>query len=203
MSTAAITRDEDAALQRWQPDTFEASPRAQRQTNLPTAESVERVYQQATEQGFQAGYTEGLAAAREHGARMAALLSGLQGEFTALDQNIAEQLLQLALTVAKQVLTTALNVRPELIIPLVKEAVQSLAASGAPASLSLNPEDAALVREALGEHLQHGAVKIIEDRGMARGGCRLHSAGSTIDAAVETRWQRVVEAIGADAAWLP
>ncbi len=197
-----ITKDQASQLKRWQLDSFEAPRGVPRRTDLPTAESVERVYQQATEQGYQAGYTEGYAAAREQGNRMAVLLNGLEGEFTALDQNIAHDLLQLALAVAGQVLTTALAVKPELIIPLVKEAVQSLAHSGAPASLTLNPEDAVLVREALGEHLQHGAVKILEDKTLERGGCRLHSAGSTIDAAIETRWQRVVEAIGSDTAWL-
>jgi flagellar assembly protein FliH len=202
MTTTTITRDQEAALKRWQPDTFAASAQAQRKTNLPTAESVERVYQQATEQGYQAGYTEGYAAAREHGARIAGVLAGLTGEFAVLDQHIAEQLLQLALSVANQVLTTALAVKPELIVPLVREAVQSLAASGAPASLNLNPEDAALVKDALGEHLQHGGVRILEDKSIARGGCRLHSAGSTIDAAIDTRWRRVVEAIGTDTAWL-
>jgi flagellar assembly protein FliH len=201
MSTA-ITKDQVNALRRWEPDTFAVPLRTQMPGSLPTAERVEQIYQQATEQGYQAGYNQGFAAAREQGERMAALLSGLQEEFTGFDQNVAQDLLQLALAVANQVLTTALAVKPELILPVVREAVQSLAQNGAPASLALHPQDAVLVRETLGEYLQHGGVKILEDKALSRGGCRLHSAGSTIDGAIDTRWRRVVEAIGTDTAWL-
>jgi flagellar assembly protein FliH len=204
--SASITKDQQSELRSWQLNTFEAPPRTLQPTNLPTAERVERVYQQATEQGYQTGYTEGYAKARDCGERLGAVLANLQGELSALDQTVAEDLLRLALTIAGQVLTTALEVKPELIIPLVREAVQSLAHSGAPATLTVNPADAVLVREALSEHLQHGGVKVLEDKTLARGGCRLHSAGSTIDAAVGTRWQRVVESIGSqlanEAAWL-
>lgn len=203
MTTSTITKDQVNSLRRWQPDTFAAPHRTQLPVNLPTAERVEQIYQQATEQGYQAGYTAGFSAAREQGERMTGLIAGLQTELAVLDQTIAQDLLQLALAIANQVLTTALEVKPELIVPLVREAVQGLAHSGAPATLALNPLDAALVRETMGEHLQHGGVKILEDKTLARAGCRLHSAGSTIDAAVETRWKRVVEAIGTDTAWLP
>jgi flagellar assembly protein FliH len=200
--SSTITKDQVNALKRWTPDSFEAPHRVMMPGQLPTAERVEQIYQQATEQGYQAGYTLGFAAARDQGERMAALVTDLRNEFTELDQAVAQDLLQLALAIANQVLTTALAVKPELIVPLIREAVQGLAHSGAPASLTLNPHDAELVRETMGEYLQHGGVKVIEDKALARGGCRLHSAGSTIDAAVETRWKRVVEAIGTDTAWL-
>jgi flagellar assembly protein FliH len=200
---STVTKDRDNALRRWEPATFAAPRRNQMPGNLPTAEKVEQIYQQATEQGYQAGYNQGFAAAREQSERMAALVKGLQNELAVLDQTVAQDLLQLALAIANQVVTTALQVKPELIVPLVREAVQGLAHNGAPASLTLNPSDAQLVRETMGEHLQHGGVKVIEDKALARGGCRLHSAGGTIDAAVETRWKRVVEAIGTDTAWLP
>ena len=200
--TAQITKDTEEALERWKLRHFEAPPRHLQPTSLPTAERVERVYQQATEQGYQAGYTEGFAKAREAGERVAQLVTKLEREVGSLDQTIAENLLHLALTVARQVLTTALDVKPELIVPLAREAVQGLAHSGAPATLTLHPDDAALVREAIGEHLEHSAVRILEDKALTRGGCVLHSAGSTIDASVETRWKRVIESIGADPGWV-
>ena len=103
----------------------------------------------------------------------------------------------------QEAIDLALEVKPELIVPLLREAIQGIAGGNVPASLALNPKDAELVREMMAEHLQHGAVRILEDKSLGRGGCRLHSAGSTIDASVETRWKRVVEAIGADRAWLP
>ena len=199
---AIIHKDQLAAFQSWKPETFETPHRTGLSGHLPTAERVERVYQEATEQGYHAGFAEGVAAGREHAARIAALVKGVEAELATLDQGVAEDLLQLALGIARQVVTTALAVKPELLIPLVREAVQNLPYAGSAANLLLNPDDAALIKSALGEQLAQGGMKIIEDRAIARGGCRIESAGSTIDAALSTRWQRVLEAMGADPAWL-
>jgi len=37
---------------------------------------------------------------------------------------------------------------------------------------------------------------------MERGGCRIESANSEIDATLDVRWKRIVAALGRDDAWL-
>ena len=92
--SSTITKDQVNALKRWTPDSFEAPHRVMMPGQLPTAERVEQIHQQATEQGYQAGYTLGFAAARDQGERMAALVTDLRNEFTELDQAVGTRLPQ-------------------------------------------------------------------------------------------------------------
>ena len=59
-------------------------------------------------------------------------------------------MLDLALDLAKAMLKTALAVRPELVLPIVAEAIHYLPALQQPALLFLHPDDALLVKNAHG-----------------------------------------------------
>ena len=99
-------------------------------------------------------------------------------------------------------LKTALNVRPELILPTVSAAIHALPVLQLPASLTLHPEDAALVRKHLGEELAQQGWKIEEDAHLDRGGCRVETRTNQIDATTPTRWQRLGESLSKQLDWL-
>ncbi|MFB0934130.1 MAG: flagellar assembly protein FliH [Propionivibrio sp.] len=169
---------------------------------LPTAADIERMHNEAQEQGYAAGYAEGIADARAVVARILSVLDSLQQAVNDLDQHIAEQLLATSIEVANQVLRQSLRVKPELLLPVVREAVTALHPNMGHPALLAHPEDAALVRAHMGEHLAHNNWRIIEDPGITRGGCRVELGASEVDATLETRWKRVIEAIGVSQEWL-
>lgn len=169
---------------------------------LPTAEQLERIHQQARDEGRAAGYDEGKAEAQTQARSLRTLLDDLERELQQFDQHMAQDLLTLSLAVARQMLCQALMVRPELVLPVVQEAIRSLPHFNQHAHLVLHPDDAALVRSRLGEHLAHSGWKILEDPRLQRGGCRVETANSQIDAALPSRWQRVLAAIGQEGQWL-
>ena len=70
------------------------------------------------------------------------------------------------------------------------------------ATLTLNPADAALVSGLLADQIASGGWRIVEDAGLARGGCLLHTAASQVDASMHTRWQRLAAALGQTSEWL-
>jgi flagellar assembly protein FliH len=119
-----------------------------------------------------------------------------------MDEQVARELLDLSLDIARQVLHQALKVNPELLLGVVREAIGTLPHVNQGAHLVLNPDDAALVRERMGEQLSHSGWKIFEDARVERGGARIETANSQIDASLETRWNRVVAALGQDTKWL-
>jgi flagellar assembly protein FliH len=51
--------------------------------------------------------------------------------------------------------------------------------------VELNPADASLVREFLDEQAEHGQWRLRENPGLSRGGVRLHTPTTYIDASVE------------------
>jgi flagellar assembly protein FliH len=170
--------------------------------NLPTVEDVERMYAEAHESGHASGYEEGSAQARAEAAQIHTLLGNVDRSLQDIDQLLANQLLALALEIAGQVLRQSLRVKPELLLPVVREAVSALAAHHGHPILFVSPDDAALVRTHLGEQLANNNWRILEDATVTLGGCRVELAASEVDATLETRWRRVIEALGVNREWL-
>jgi flagellar assembly protein FliH len=169
---------------------------------LPTAEEIEQIHAEAQQAGYAAGYEEGLAHARGEAEKITALVANLHQNLQALDQEIGEQLLEVSIAIASQVLRQSLRVKPELLLPVVREAVAELPLHHGHPALFLNPADAALVRSQLGEQLAHNGWRILEDSSIEGGGCRIESGASEVDATLQTRWRRVLDAIGAKSDWL-
>jgi len=169
---------------------------------LPTAADIERMYSEAQEQGYAAGYEEGIANARAEAEQINALLTGVQHSIGELDQQVAEQLLATAVEIANQVLRQSLQIKPELLIPVVREAITTLHQHSGHPMLLAHPQDAALIRSHLGDQLAHNNWRIIEDNTLTPGGCRVELGSSEVDATLETRWRRVIESIGINQDWL-
>ena len=188
------------AWQRWEAPNFDGNTvyRAGG-VELPTASQVEGIQRQARDEGFQAGYAEGLQKALQDNRRFAELVTVFEQQ---MDEQVAHELLGLSLDIARQVLYQALKVNPELMLGVVREAIGTLPHVNQGAHLVLHPDDAALVRERMGEQLTHSGWKIFEDARVERGGARIETANSQIDASLETRWNRVVAALWQDTTWL-
>lgn len=169
---------------------------------LPTAEEIERMHHEAHEAGYAAGYAEGIGAAQTTATAMSVLLDNLAEALADVDQGVAEQLLTLAIEVASQVLRQSLRVKPELLLPVVREAVSTLHHQHGQPLLFVHPDDASLVRTQLGEHLAHVNWRIVDDATLTPGGCRVELGASEVDASLETRWRRVIESIGISQEWL-
>jgi len=211
MSSPAIPKEQRTAYQRWELDSFDApkevplggapktGPKA---AILPTAAQLERLHQQAHEEGYAAGHREGSDRAAAEALQLQQIVAALSEQSRQFDQRVADELLALGLAIGKQVLRQALKLQPELILAVVNEVLGQLPLSHQRAHLILHPQDATLVRHALGERLRQSGWEIIENGEISRGGCRLEAAECEIDATLERRWQRVVDAIGNGHAWI-
>ena len=214
MSSAASTASV-SAWQRWELSALGEQLQGMAATpdplsNLPTVEQLERIYDDARNEGLAAGLEEGRAAGLAEGHAAAAqdvghlrtLVESFAQQLAIADQAIAHEALLLSLDVSKAMLKRALVIKPDLVIGIVREAIEYLPLVQQPALLHLNPDDAVLVRARLGDEIAGGGWRIVEDIQVARGGCRVDTASNQIDATAETRWQRIAAALGLDNAWL-
>lgn len=178
---------------------------------LPTADDIERIHEEAHNNGYREGYNEGLLAGKQASQEAAmaeaeyfrSLTDSLKKALDELDQDVAEQLLALATEIASQVIRSSISTKEDLLLPIIREAISALPLYHTNLNLRLNPVDAALIRPLLGEQLAQSGAHIIEDNEISRGGCQVRAGTSEVDASIETRWKRVLEAIGAEPqAWL-
>jgi flagellar assembly protein FliH len=115
---------------------------------------------------------------------------------------MAQSLLKLAIDLARQVVRESIAVKPDLLIPVVNEALSGLARTADPGGMYVNPADLAMLEERLGDALAHAGWKPFADERVERGGCRLEFAGGQVDATVATRWARVMSQLERQDAWL-
>jgi flagellar assembly protein FliH len=161
-----------------------------------TARQLEEIHNRARQEGFQQGLQEGrqqgLEEMQVHVGTLQTLLACLEKPFEQLDDAVERQLTELAMLVARQLVRRELRTEPEQIIAVVREALGALPVAARNVRLAVHPEDAALIREtlALGDSESH--LQIVEDPVLSRGGCKVISDTSQIDASVEARLNAVI-----------
>ena len=116
-------------------------------------------------------------------------LSRTAQELAALRPRLREQaeedLIRLAVAIARRVVRRELTVDPQTIMGLVKAALEQLAA-GEAARLRVHPEHEAIVRGFLAD-AGRGSITVAADGALARGSAIFETARGNLDASAETQ----------------
>lgn len=218
-----IPREELSSFAAWSPGalTGGATPGApgslRRATDKPTAANdtpdaaaeLAAQLRLARQSGYQDGYRDGLVAldafkqayASQVTAQLGVLTAAYQGELDALQQQLAQAVAATAAQVARQVVRSELATRPELVATVAQEAIDTLLMSARHITLRVHPDDHALVVQGVGEALAARGARLVADAGLMRGGCAVESDIGTIDASLQTRWERAAAALGCESDW--
>lgn len=183
--------------------TAAAEPEGSNEGAAALQEEAARVREAARAEGYRAGLEQGRLAAADDVVALRSLIGRLAELTDDLEQGIASDVLSLALDLARHMVRSALRVRPELVLAVIRDAVKSFPELADGPRLVLHPADAELVRAAADPMGADGiAWTIVEDPQLARGGCRFQSGATEVDATLENRWRRVVAALGRDDTWI-
>jgi len=167
-----------------------------------TAGRLEELQDEAYQEGFKRGYedgkSEGAQAVTERAEQLRSLLDALAAPFDQLDSDIADQVVELAMSVTRQLFRREMKTEPEHVIGVVREAVQLLPSSLRDIRVHLHPEDADLIRETLMLSSEAPAWTIVEEPLITRGGCRVSTEHSRVDATVESRLNAAIAAVVGD-----
>lgn len=213
MSDAGARSTRADPYRRWQLDSFDRSPAAdapKQQIKLPTAEQIADIERNAHEAGYAAGheagraagYAEGRLDAEAEATRIRALAGAFSEALEHLDRDIARDLVDLALGVARQLVRETLPAKPDLLLAVVRESIASMPPFTRPAQLVLHPDDVDMVREHLQAQLAELGWAVTSDPRIERGGCRVESSLADLDATLATRWERIAHALGSDRSWI-
>ena len=171
---------------------------------LLTAAQLAEIHKKAHDEGFEQGrragqeygHREGLEEARSEARtrveRLDQILAVLDRPFEQLDQQVETEVVTLVISMVRQLIRREVKLDPGQVVGVVREALGVLPVSSRNIRVMLHPEDAELVREAyaLGEHEQQW--QIVEDPVIQRGGCRIHTDSSQIDATLDSRLSSLI-----------
>jgi flagellar assembly protein FliH len=173
------------------------------------------------QQGIQAGYAEGVAQgraqaqaelqqqmqdflnaqAREAADKLGQLFATAQNQLLEAEQAMAQGVLELSCELARQVLRHELSINPNVLMPVLREALGTLAVDSKSAVVRMNPVD----MDALGEQIHADfagmGLSLRADTTVLQGGCQVESSGMVVDGTLGKRWQRVVGSLGLSSTW--
>ena len=210
-----IAKGKLSAYQRWEMTSFdERVPEVTRVSaeNVAATNKIEldRLKLKAQKEGFAKGYEEGhqlgVGTGQKDMQLELAAFQKVSAQFNAsiqqAEQIVAQEVLDLALDIAKAMLKSSLNINPELIIPIVEQAIASLPSVQQPAQLFLHPSDAELVKNKIGTELAETGWVVVADPHLNPGDCRIETLQNQINGSLQSRWQQLTTALGRDNRWM-
>lgn len=145
------------------------------------------------QEGRSAGHKEGLATARAEIDAQLALLTNLQQQLDQPLQKINAEIEQLIVDLIAELSEAVVGVQVELdsasVINAVEDAVAQLPQTGAEIKVILHPEDVSSLEPLLALNERWS---LVEEASMARGGCKVVSGYGLLDNTVERRFDAAV-----------
>lgn len=197
-TTKIISREDSGGVELWQVPTVNA-PKDSLASGLLTASKLEEIQKAAQQEGYQAGFKQGLAKGeaeiKAKVDRLVKIWNLQQAPLKSMDDAVQEQLVALAIAVARQIVRRELKTDPGQVVAAVRDAVGTLPIAVRNVRIHLHPEDAALVRSAIAGAESASEWKIVEDPALGRGDCKVVTDTSQVDATVERRIAAVAAAL--------
>lgn len=217
-----IPGDEIEAVAQWRFGAIEtAAQLLQAQVEVREAEQVDAQHEIARQTSFRAGYADGVTQGRaqaqaeaqqqmadflanqaaQSGQRFSELFQSAQTQLDQAQQVMAQGVLELSCELARQVLRQELSVNPNVLLPVIREAIDLLGAEHRSAVVRLHPTDLDALQGVLTTEFSGLNLSLRADTTLQPGSCVVESAGMVVDATLQQRWQRAVATLGLATTW--
>ncbi|MDP5254798.1 MULTISPECIES: flagellar assembly protein FliH [unclassified Vibrio] len=158
----------------------------------------EQGHHQGLEEGREQGYQDGLEQAQEQINQTVDAFTALADQFSQplalMNQQVEKQLIEMVLMLVKEVVHVEATCNPQVILEAVKEACDVLPITGHEIQLSLNPEDAELVRQHYDTQQQaQKHWQLNDEPALKRGDVQIQLGDSHIEYKMEDRIRQVLK----------
>ncbi len=174
-----------------------AAPHANRHVAPPKNKPGDPL-QIAYQRGYSAGYAQAeqdlQALLNARATQLAPMISSVQEQISALNEQQAQRILELSITLAEQIVRAEVKTHTAPLIEVIREALNLIAESVARISVHVHPSDAPAVRDELSR--EEPRMMVVEDPSIAPGGCRVVTAQGDIDATLKRRIDAARLALG-------
>lgn len=216
MSNLNVPKEQQTAYERWEMSSFvdgnssAGIGKSKKKESVASADAMAQIFdgvrKEAYAKGMHEGFTVGMAKARqaahEDRQNFLKLTTAFSEALEKSDEQIADDVLSLALDIAKSMLKVKLNVDPAIVLPVVMDAIHYLTYVQKPARILVHHDDAQMLREYLADEISSQNWQILEDSSVERGGCLVETGANQIDATNAVRWKRISEALAQNNNWL-
>ncbi|WP_156413921.1 MULTISPECIES: FliH/SctL family protein [unclassified Guyparkeria] len=197
--------DWQALVDAWElPDFADAREADETEADPATAEEVAAAREEAERQGYEAGlqkgrdagYQEGLAAAREEieqiESRLRGWLTHLERPLALLDDEVTEQLTALATQIARVMVAREVQIDNSGLPSIARDALGALPVSVRTVIVRCAPADESALKELL-DDARFESLDLRPDPAVSAGGLVVESGDARVDASLANRWAATLD----------
>ncbi len=145
------------------------------------------------------GYQEGLQAAKEDIEKVKESLEIFFNAKQEIYDNIAPDILEISLDIAKKIIKKETIENPEVILNNIKDIMKTLSKEEAKITLRVNPSQAAMLKNDIPEVAEslglEAKIIIVADETITEGGCMVTTTNGVIDATIESQLAIISEVL--------
>lgn len=197
-----IPKEEVGEVSSWQFQSLSGKTSAGKRANTAAAAFLTERERRAYEKGRADGIDEGRRAVQDEklaaSQRLDGALAELRRRFADLEAAGADAVFDFAIEIARQVVRREVAVQRDAVLPALREAVAAVIDQQAEPRVHLNPGDLEAIAHELDSDGLFKGCRFIPDDTVRPGGCRVETAQCEVDATVQTRWRRVMAALGVE-----
>lgn len=162
------------------------------------AEGLETGHAEGKEKGYKEGVEQGLEEGRQQVQTQAEvwqiLADKLHDPLSQANDETRDQLVKLAVTLAKAVIKTEVTTNSQVVLQALSEGLKALPINQVEFQIHMHPEDIDIIKSHFGEEeVAKKGWNLIEAPAMERGGCDITTAQNAVDVSVERRCRDVIE----------
>lgn len=217
--TRFIPGEEIEAVASWQFADVDAAAVLLKQQagDADESEQIASIRAQSHAQGYTEGFVQGQAQAqlevqrqinefmqgkgREAAQQLGELIETAKQQLDAAEQLAGQGVLELACEMARQVLRHEISGNPNVLLPVIREALGLLVADTRAIQIRLNPLDLDVLEDILRDEFPALPLTLQADPSITRGGCMVESGGTVVDGRLEKRWARAIARLGQSMTW--
>lgn len=218
-TTRFIPGDEIGAVSRWSFADVDAAAMLmeeqgrERELNEQLATVRQQFHAEGYADGFQQGRAQTLLEAQKQvndyiqqqgqqaAQQLGSLIESAKAQLEGAEQLAGQAVLELACEMARQVLRHEISSNPNVLLPVIREALGLLFSDSKAVQVRLNPLDLDVLQDILREEYPNLPLTLQPDAAITRGGCLVESAGTVIDGRLEKRWARAIGRLGQNLPW--
>ncbi len=177
---------------------FEADIPSGTDVRLLTVAQIEQLEREAYKKSFDLGYADGLTQSKQtlmdDVNTLQSMLANAAQPLANLDRALEENVVALALTVAKQIVRREVQADPKQIVAVVREAMEVLPAKSRELTVFMHPEDMRVFTKVSTEQMPANCT-MTPDPSLSRGSCKILSDESFIDATIEGKIAKIAASL--------
>ncbi len=171
-------------------------------SSAKAAEEAKKKFQQGYDEGFEKGLQEGRAKGQQetqtNAKKLTEIAAAMAQPYAEIDEAAEAEFINLALELAKHIIKRELQTQPEAIASVVHEALSGLVNVTSNVIVAINPEDAKILKGQEQNFAEVPNIVFREDPSISRGGCRVQSNSSRIDATIEKQFEQLSQQLSSE-----